>query len=76
MANPDLSLPEAALVLGVDHAVLYRAAVAGRVPAVRRRLGRSVRLFIRREDIPAAAEALGVFCPTPDHIDQALKVEA
>lgn len=74
--TPDLSLPEAAFVLGVAHNALYRGAVAGDFPTVRRKVGASVRLFVRRDDLPAAAAALGVACPTPNEIAEALKVEA
>lgn len=74
--TPDLSLPETALVLGVAHNVLYRGALAGTFPTTRRKVGASVRLFIRREDLPAVAEALGVPCPTPEEIADTLKVEA
>lgn len=76
MARPDLSLPETSLVLGIAHAALYRAAVAGRFPVVRRKIGASARLFVRQEDLPAVAEALGVLCPSPEAVVAALKVEA
>jgi hypothetical protein len=50
-----------------DYNTVWRAVARGQVPA--ERVGRG--LYIRREDIPLAAEALGLAEPTPTPIPAA-----
>ena len=71
-----LSLTEAAIVLGLPYKSLHDAMTTRRLPVVRQKVGLSVRLFVRRSDLPAFAEVFGVEAPTDAAIAVALELVA